>query len=236
MLDAEFFSGVADVFRAKGMFQGPLSAVAYYILMILLIPGLRAPALALVGSILAYGRLGIIVSSTLLANQVFASSGIIIRFLMIACLPVLIFALISFYLGGSFFLSAFDFSSSANVARLYYWSESIRVFSEYPLLRLLIGDLGYARSIDLFTESDFLRLLLDCGLVGFSLYMITLWKFFVLLYRERKFGVVVFVVMVLCMNVFPFIQSLYGTVTFWFIFWLKNRNAGSRTLNGIVHP
>ncbi|AUJ64202.1 hypothetical protein B9057_07750 [Aestuarium zhoushanense] len=228
LLTAEFFSGAADVFRAKGMFQGPLNAVGFYIIMILIFPGLRIPVLALVGSILAYGRLGILVSSTLVLNQLFAASGLVMRIFLLGAVPVLGIALVSVYLQDTFLLAAFDPNSSGNLARVYYWTESFRAYLGYPLWNILFDRLGYANAIGIFPESDFLRLLLDCGLVGFLIYFFMLVRLFGLLRRERKMGSVLFWVVVVCMSVFPFIQSLNAAVAFWFMFFCKSFEQNQR--------
>lgn len=227
VLNSQFFAGAAGVFRAKGMFQGPLSAVSFYLLMIFFLPSLRVSALALLGSILSYGRLGIIISFAIFANRILRNSGALLRLSALSILLLSSYFLIS-YLEGSFFISAFDLSSSGNSARTYYWTQSIILFQTYPLWNMFFGDLGYANEIGVFPESDFLRIILDCGIFGISFYISSLAILFNNLKKAEVNYSIIFSTILLSMSIFPLIQSLSSTVLFWFMFWKYNSIINNR--------
>ena len=219
ILDSLLFSGHADIMRAKGLFQGPLSAVAFYILVSLLHPGMRTILIGMVGAILAYGRLGIILTTSLFAARLLSNFGLTRKIIIIMIsIGGLVIApeLVTL---PTFFSAAFDLTSSGNVARFYFWNENLSHYSDYSVASALFGNLGYANRVIGSTESDFLRILMDTGLFTLLIYisvLIGVLQKAVYMGYEKTFH---FFVIIIAMAVFPFIQSLNATIIFWVYIW-----------------
>jgi len=223
-LDADLFSGANDVFRAKGLFQGPLGSVAFYILIGMVFRTPKYRLLCLLGAVMAQGRLGIMLIGLMNIQAIFEKFG---RLGKMAAIIVSIFVIVSLFgyflaaLADSFFLMAFDLESSGNIARMYYWKANIELFLEYDMISILFGDLGLVNKLIGASESDFLRILLDCGLFGLLFYVFVL----VTLYRamrrnSEKYSNLEFAILVVAMAIFPFIQSLSSTLLFWVFYWV----------------
>lgn len=227
ILDSEFFGGSVEVFRAKGMFQGPLSAVGFYLLMGLL--GQTRPFLfgSFVGSVMSYGRLGILISSTMMITGLFRNNRSFALALIVVSL-ILVTNVFSFsFISVSFFLSAFDLESSGNLMRMYFWEKALDTFLQYEWYHLIFGNVGYATSVGIFPESDFLRLLLDCGILGLILYVLALYLLYRKRYKSNFYGLVFFSCIIAAMSIFPFLQSLNAAVLFWFLFFSGHTENGT---------
>ena len=72
------------------------------------------------------------------------------------------------------------------------------------------------------TENDFLRLLLDCGLVGFLLYGGAILMLIARAVKLKDFeGLLSASLIIVLMNLFPFVQSLSSALLFWIYFFSK---------------
>lgn len=219
LLDDEYFAGHAGIMRAKGLFQGPLSAVAFYILVALIAGKTRFIAVAIAGAVLAYGRLGIVVTISLLAYRILKNKGSIYRFGLVSFAFFVLAVAPELIILPSFFSAAFDIASSGNSARIYYWMTNIAHFLNYPAINVLFGDLGYANRVIGSTESDFLRILMDAGLVSFALYLGLMSVALRKAARMDYENIFHFFIIAIAMSIFPFIQSLNATLLFWVYIW-----------------
>lgn len=240
-LDETLFSGSYDVFRAKGFFQGPLSAVAFASWMAYFFRGsLFFAGAMLVSAFLSSGRLGMTISALLILVRLLSGDGHErsknLVFGLVGLL-VLVSFLISFAGENTFsFLgAAFDSDSSANEARFYFWFNSLEHFFKFNILNILFGDFGYVKAVLGATENDFLRILLDNGAFCFFLYCYGLALMLMAAVRQKSWeGVFVFCLIVTMMNMFPFIQSLNSALLFWFFAIFQKRILdGSRRPRGI---
>jgi hypothetical protein len=220
-LDPNLFGGGQDVFRAKGLFQGPLSAVAFA----LWIAFLYRPRLAAIFGLFAVaffasGRLGMLTSVVLLASRLVPGHGIAAgRALLIV--PVVILAMVALVATVSedrlaFIMSALDLENDQNVSRLEFWAVSLSHYLNYDVVEKLFGSYGFIQEEEGGTESDCLRLLLDCGILGLLMYLLAIGRLVLdsLRFRDRD-GALVAGLIVVLMNVFPFVQSLSSTLLFW---------------------
>ncbi|WP_226698676.1 hypothetical protein [Qipengyuania gaetbuli] len=219
ILDNTHFAGHAGVMRAKGLFQGPLSAVAFYILFALLSPKTLNIGLGTIGAVLAYGRLGIILMFSLFIARIFSAAGSIRRFLIILVAAIFLYLAPQIMSLPSFFTAAFDLASSGNSARIYFWQENLSHYLNYSAANAAFGNLGYANRVIGSTESDFLRILMDAGFLSLFAYLIFLIGAFA---KAKKIGYEKsfhFLVIGVAMAVFPFIQSLNAAILFWIFIW-----------------
>lgn len=224
MLDEKFFGGLAEVFRAKGTFQGPLSTVAFAVWVALLYRGSAGVVVALfLCAFLASGRLGMLTSLMLLTvrlglpKKLGHSSPRSVLLIGLATAATLLFVMVfSDEARLAFIASALDSDSDQNEARAYFWLTSLLHYFSFSPVEILVGRFGYIATAEGGTENDFLRLLLDCGLAGFMIYAGTLIALFLKAYREHDIdGMINVGLIVLLMNLFPFAQSLGSTILFW---------------------
>lgn len=221
-VNEDLFSGARDILRAKGMFQGPLNAVAFAFWMGFLFRGnLLLAAAILYCSFFAVGRLGLTVGTVLFAFRVLRlkvdrvppSRALAAGATMVGIGLLLYFAADSWK---AFVSTAFDPDNDQNTSRLDYWTQSIAYFSGYTPTDKLFGRHGFILSQIGGTESDWLRLLLDTGLTGLTCYGVAVASLLVTSLRRRD-GEALFLTILVgtLMSIFPFIQSISSTLLFW---------------------
>lgn len=225
VLDESLFGGSLDIFRAKGMFQGPLSAVAFALWMAFLMRGSVPVGSALfLCAFFASGRLGMLTSTVLIGFRMLqGGSGSLLRMLPWLLVLTIVAALLFAFSDENrifFMSSALNLENDQNVSRVYFWLTSLTYYLSYGPLELLFGNYGFILKQEGGTENDFLRLLLDCGLAGFCLYVGAI---FVLITQaiQRRDGedLLIALLIVALMNIFPFVQSLSSALLFWIYFF-----------------
>jgi hypothetical protein len=226
-LDETLFGGSLDVFRAKGMFQGPLSAVAFGFWIAFLFAGNALVAsIFLLSAFFASGRFGMLVGVFILLFGFFAkekkieAGGVLPVFGVICGIAVLFI-----YADADrifFIASALDVGNDQNVSRIYFWLTAISHYFSYSPINLVFGNIGFIQQQEGGTENDFLRLLLDCGFVGFSIYVLAVAALVIRAKRKKDAeGLFIALLIVTAMNIFPFIQSLSSAILFWLYFFFK---------------
>ncbi len=226
-LDSEFFGGARGVFRAKGLFPGALSTVAFaYWIAFVNRRSLLATLGLLVSSYLAVGRLGIFIGALILFWRM-GGRKLSMRHWALMLIPVVaMYVLLPADKATIEFITlTFDPGSSNNLARVFFWKASLSEYLNYDGFAQLIGRYGYIKGIGLFTESDFLQLLLDYGLLGLTAYVLAVARLLVLcLRRHDREGLFTLCLIVALMTVFPFVQSLFSATLFWLYYFLYERN------------
>lgn len=224
-LDESLFGGGLEIFRAKGMFQGPLSAVAFALWMAFIIRGsVPASAVLFLCAFFASGRLGML-TSTLLISLRFLRGGASSLFKMMPWfLSLIIIAILLFSFSDEnrilFIASALDVDNDQNVSRYYFWLASLGYYLSYSPLDMLFGNYGFILKQEGGTENDFLRLLLDCGFMGFSLYAGAILALITKAIRRRDSEDLLIALLIIgLMNIFPFVQSLSSALLFWLYFF-----------------
>ena len=72
-------------------------------------------------------------------------------------------------------LASFDMGSSSHQARLYYWTEHLRIISDYNFAQFIFGYFGYSEAvIGNGTESTYIELLSNGGVIALTLYLVPL--------------------------------------------------------------
>lgn len=224
-LDESLFGGGLDVFRAKGMFQGPLSAVAFALWIAFMMPrSMPAAIILLFCAFFASGRLGMLTATVLIIYRFSTknSAPLIARLLLATAIAGVTSALLIFSDENrvTFIASALDIENDQNVSRLYFWLTSINHYLSYGPIELIFGDHGYIQRKEGGTENDFLRILLDCGIIGLTLYAFAISSLIRRSIKQKdKEGLLVAILIIVLMNIFPFIQSLSSTLLFWVYFF-----------------
>lgn len=188
-------------FRAKGLFTGTLVGSSFIIyLTIFYRNNIKILILLFLSALIINGRLAtVLVGFTLLLklykkydktilgkiNFVYKQ---IIYFIPIAFVS-LIFYLTASNLVWTNYLNTFDFNSMANAGRIYAYGESFYLYLSYTPLQKLFGLPGneifdvYGRLVA--SESGFISMFLDIGLIGFIYYL----YYFILAYKSDKSSV-----------------------------------------------
>jgi hypothetical protein len=230
-LNESMFGGANDVFRAKGLFQGPLSAVAFALWMAFFFRGnVTAAAVLFFCAFFASGRLGMLTSSLLIMVRIFRGMRRTGSLLRMMPLVVGLITAAGFLLAYSdenrllFILSAIDIGNNQNVSRIYFWKTSLAHFFTYSPQEILVGNYGLILRKEGGTENDFLRLLLDCGVIGLLIYVFAIIALLRAAIRRRDpEDLLVALLIIVLMNVFPFVQSLSSALLFWVYFFVTMR-------------
>lgn len=170
-LDERLFSGVRGIFRAKGIFYGPLSA-AYFALLVAIIwrGNYLVLSLSFLCAYMAQARFVLII---LLAGFVLIGLKKLNIQKKIATLFICIFILLFFIsiteqITITNFLQAFDLSDSRNIGRIYYWQQGLQLFGTHDLTDQLIGVPGATRKTFYnSSENDYIQAINEVGLIGF---------------------------------------------------------------------
>ncbi len=226
-LNSDLFAGNAGVFRAKGLAQGPLSAVAFGLWIAFIYRrNVLAAALLVCCAFLASGRLGMTIGFVLLAYRLLFTPAVSLVYRWLQPLSVGLLVLIGMFVLTAdtarfeFILSAFNLSNDQTEARLYFWYTSIEMYLRYSYLQMLFGNYGFVLNEIGGTENDLLRIVLDNGIVGFLPYGIATSILILLAIRRRNLEDVLIVSLVLVASmIFPFLQSLPSALLFWIFYF-----------------
>lgn len=221
-LDETLFGGSLDIFRAKGMFQGPLSAVAFALWIAFLARGSLMMAAGLFFcAFFASGRLGMLSAAALLAVRflINARSVSVTRLIPMSAALIVLAALLFLYSDENrlyFISTALDLDNDQNESRYYFWLTALAYFLSYSPLEMVFGNFGFIFGKEGGTENDFLRLLLDCGFVGFAIFAGAIGAMIVKAVRNKDHeSLFIALLIIVLMNIFPFVQSLSSALLFW---------------------
>lgn len=229
-LDESLFGGSLDIFRAKGMFQGPLSAVAFALWVTFLTRGSTfVAALLLLCAFFASGRLGMLVSIIIIFARYFSkgarSLGRSLPWMLLLLLVVGALLVFSDENRLLFMSSALDVENDQNVSRIYFWITSFSYYLSYSPIDLVLGNYGFILRQEGGTENDFLRLLLDCGIFGFLIYSGAIVALIIRSIKGKDSeDFLVSLLIIVLMNIFPFVQSLSSALLFWVYFFSRMEN------------
>jgi hypothetical protein len=246
------------VLRTKGLFQGPLHVVTVSILAILLSPKFFPIRFVMfMCTFLGAARLGLVASFALCLEwfirriQQHSYKVLSMLVLVLGCFLLL---LPEQYLPSAlinadryrFISILFDFNENeSNSFRAETWLFAIKFYLNYDCLSMLFGkfnevrysfgDIGQGGG----TESDWLLMLVDNGIIGLLVYLVAFVNFFKLLSRHSPDRVPVLIVLFIVMNLFPSLSFLVGALEFWLIYFALLEHFGSnRTaiFNHELHP
>ncbi|MEN7551991.1 hypothetical protein AAG747_29015 [Rapidithrix thailandica] len=226
-LSKKLFGGAIGIFRAKGLFEGPLTLGQFCIgTSLLFYKDTRILVFNLLACILANSRLGILcISSILIVKWVFSlniESIWKISTQKIFYLAIGLISLIVVFIKLDFqsvhrILSMFNSEHSTNSARFHFWTLGLKEYLSYEPINLLLGKAGYFRSMAKnSSENSFLFLLLENGLLGFLYYVFPLLFLSVIASFKHVFFLLLFGILTFCL----FIQTYYLGASANLLLWL----------------
>ncbi len=190
-LDAKAFGAGFGLFRAKGIFAGPtLTASAAIIcvlihgrsavittvcMLVCILSGSRSTLLFLIGLVATQFVIG------KLRDRMTMAAAIVVMAITISL--AVFFDVLSSVTTDRLF-SMFDDKDTSNQARFYYWAAALDLYlNDYSLAATLFGDpRATYRYLGNSAENEFLQVLLDAGILGFTYYAIF---FMIATFRSR---------------------------------------------------
>lgn len=204
VLNSKLFGGHAEIFRAKGLFPGPLSAVAFiYCVALVHDFNKTSSILLLLFGFLTVGRLALLVGFIFLLYNERKSKLMIFVTLLAVVLGF-------YYYSGSvtnFILIALDFNSSNNLGRFLAWEYGLGLIFNFSALEFFLGA-SYAVDKSIAFESDWIRILYSTGVFGLIAYGYMISKI------KEVSSLIIALVISIIMFVFPLVQSLAMTLLF----------------------
>ena len=243
LLDENLFAGGGTLLRTKGLFPGPLSAAGFAVLTVAWWP--RSVAVAAIGllcALLAHGRLGMVMIGVMLLYAVLATSRsertqslsksrLIVGVSAVALLVLAVGPLILGQEGLERFRLGFVWNdgSSTNISRLYYWTLAIQVIRSFDLTSWLLGSPGLIESMEgsSAVESSVLRTVLDTGLAGLALTVISAGVLARKAFRVGRLRPLHVALIAVAALMFPLLDSLPLNVTTWALLIDSARRAES---------
>lgn len=226
--DEKMLSTNDGALRVKGFFASPLNAIGIEMSLALMRPRSNYSWILLcVSSTLGQGRLGLIVGLiglfvNVLTNRPKASAmnGKLSILLPIVSIIGVVALTLAFGTEESIkrMLEAGSADNSQNVSRLLYWGQSLIEISNLTPAAHLFGKFGYIKALQGGTESDWLRIWLDNGLLCLFVYFVPLVYGLVSSVRTRlwpeaySFAATLFI-----MAVYPHAQSLPNGILVWLL-------------------
>tara|TARA_Y100000385_G_C13054402_1_gene621275 strand:+ start:620 stop:1645 length:1026 start_codon:yes stop_codon:yes gene_type:complete len=176
-------------FRAKGLFTGTLIASSFCVYLSMIFRNnTRLLSLIFLMAILTNGRLAILVSGFTLIFKLFKKYDLRIEYRKLNLTLKLIFFVLPLFALTSILLvvvlpesnlnnllNVFNLKSPSNFGRLFAYGQAISSYLDYGLIEKLFGSPNneifdiYGRKIA--SESGFLSMFLDIGIVGFTFYL-----------------------------------------------------------------
>jgi hypothetical protein len=229
-LDPKLFGGFAGIFRAKGLFEGPLALAQYAIgLAFLFKSNLRMVLVACALAFFANGRLGMIVCFLVLGIYFLEKYGVLNLIKSKKGLKIFVGAVLGLILAGSFFIdekalerlqSVANIQDSGNSARLIYWKKGLDMFREYDLWNQLLGNSGFYRyQVGNSAENGWLMLLLDNGVVGFMYYFTPLLLITYLSFQKKTYHFAYMFLLFVCMMIQTFHLGASANLLYWIIIY-----------------
>lgn len=234
-IDEKYSAGSYGVFRSKSIFYGPLSFGVFLIGMATLFPQkMWVLILGMLGAFVANSRLAEVVISLFLLRYLIKYSGNNRKYIVgFVILGLLIFSTVNIDFENISVslertMDVFSFSDSSNSARMYYWQSAVSLFSDYGVSNLLLGNSGkFNMSFGNSTESGWLSLLVDNGIIGFLFYLIVLIRVYILNRnnKEIQFSIIIIAFVML---VITYHLSATSNFILWFTiftFLVKDNNS-----------
>lgn len=242
-IDEKLLSGGSNIFRAKGLFEGPLTFAQFLVFMALIF--FRSKFILLLcifGAFLTASRMSIFVIICVnLIHYVFSTfsygSGkvskkyLTVFFMIVLTTPYLMLTVLSFF-GTDFIDRLYEgitFAGGSNSARLFFWVSGIEFFLLYDPLDMLLGSNGSYRAIyNNNAESGWITLLVDNGILGFLIYFVPCIVLMFWGVKVRKLEYVLFGFVYILVNfTMTFYLSASGNILFWYALFKWIREAKS---------
>lgn len=229
-LDVSFYGGYAKIFRAKGLFEGPLALAQFAIGSAFVFrDNLKIILISILFSILANGRLGVVLSSSILILYFVNKYNLIQFFKSKKGLRILFGIILLFLFFGPYLITEktierfnkiFSSKDSGNDARLYYWEKAIDMFGDYNIFHKIFGNSGYYRElIGNSAENGWLMLLLNNGIIGFLYYFLPIMLIMVMSMSVNRINFAYMLLLVLSMIIQTFHLGALASLFYWIIIY-----------------
>ena len=117
--------------------------------------------------------------------------------------------------------STFSVVKGANVERIHYWNEHLRIYDDLPWIHKLLGYPTYAtKVIGNGAENSYLNLLNDGGIISLFLYSIGILIAF-LLGQFNLSSIAYLILFLICMQISRFGLGFIDGTMLWVVFWYK---------------
>jgi hypothetical protein len=231
IINEKYSEGSIGVFRSKAIFYGPTSFGVFLIgVSVIYSKNLNILIFALFGAFLANSRTGILIIIILILRKVYLMNLtkkffiFIILFISLLFLSSLELKNKSLIVSFSRISDTFMTSSGSNALRIYFWQKAINLYSNYSFTHLIFGNNGkFNIKYKSGTESGWLSLLVDNGIIGFAYYFIA---FFTTIYNRIKNSDIVFntIIIMLVMIIITYHLSATSNFILWFTIFIFNKD------------
>ena len=195
-MNAKFVGGHSGVMRSKAFFYGPLDYGNFIIMASLFLRrNIRFLIILLISGFMASARLAMTINIAIIIifnfREIFKTQFVLVL-MSISMMSSLIFT-DQIATSLTRFVSAFSMEDSGNLGRLFYWLSAIELFMEYDVLDVLVGTNGlYNSRFGNSTESGWLSLLVDNGIVGILIYILIFIRYLFGGFAREKIWIVSF--------------------------------------------
>jgi len=230
-LDPYFYGGYSKVFRAKGLFEGPLALSQFAIGSALIFRNnLKIIIVTIILSILANGRLGILITSLVLILYFVNRYNIILFLISKKGLKILLGLFLLLLFIGRYFITdktlerisaMLSADDAGNTARFHYWEKAVDVFLNYDFVHMLFGNSGYFRHITgNSAENGWLMLFLNNGIIGFLYYFMPVLLLMLLSMYHKRIYAIHLLLLILCMFIQTFHLGALASLFYWLIIYV----------------
>lgn len=229
VMDEELFGGSLGVFRAKGIFFGPLSAGVFVVMAFFLNnQNIWLLLAALLVCFFANSRMGMLILSIPLLILLLKNRKPIYLFGVLVVVGISIALILKYapHVLASIERISMVGDLESNEDRIFFWKTGIELFLRYPLYYIVFGNNGYYNSLyDNNPESGWICLLTDNGLVGFFFYLIPIvYCFYKFLQRRSYYNFVITGLLFMVNFLLTAHLSGTGNLMYWLVmFELYNR-------------
>lgn len=229
-LDEAFFGGVANIFRAKVYFEGPLALSQFAIGAALLFrKNLKILILITLIAVFANGRLGMVVCGFILALyfidkysllSLIRKPKIVLILMIVGVSTLLILPSLLDQASLDRLKEAFNTSNQGNLDRIQFWIYGFNMLLQTDIIHFIFGNNGYYESIYLNnTENGWLSLLVNNGLIGFLYYFIPVILMIINAIKNNKINLLYIIVLLFCMFVQTFHLGASANLFYWLIIY-----------------
>jgi hypothetical protein len=186
MLDEKTYAGISDVFRAKGMLDGPTTLGALTICISII--AIRQPyviILSILSSVLALARFGIFANILILFFSLIHLKKMKLNMLYLTIFLIITPSLFYFLLNNlislsdrDFIYSVFSLSEKNNDARFFYITQGFNLLSDMSFVEHSLGLIPRISDLGFNFENAYLTLWVQSGFLMLLIYLYAVIKFY----------------------------------------------------------
>ncbi|MFV8226340.1 O-antigen ligase family protein [Christiangramia aquimixticola] len=223
--------GLSGVFRSKAIFYGSTSFGLFLISMMVLFPKrFLIINLAILCAFLANSRLALVIGVLFLSFNILQfKSGKILKVSFLLAITLILAHFIFSYLLENYYMISINRilelksnELAGESARKRFWNQAIEMFSGYSWDELIFGDNGaYVKKYSNGTESGWLSLLVDNGLLGFLFYSLIFIKILAASIKKKMVHIAFAIIIIsIVMGVVTYHLSAISNFLLWFTLFI----------------